>query len=161
MAAKLTGYGAVQDEASNTRAANEVPDAAALNAMLARGPEELARFNAMDADPTLWLPPPRPPAEIPHWLRYDAASVRAAVVATSKQRPDQVITETCLLPTSCMYFRTPKSFWTVPTNTQGLRIGHALCQNSDPWLGSPCLLLLYTSTVDRHVAGLTPEACGV
>lgn len=78
-----------QDEASSTRAAIEVPDAAALNAMLARGPAELARFAAMDADVALWLLPPRPPAEVPPWLLYDPASVHAAVLATSKQRPDQ------------------------------------------------------------------------
>lgn len=80
----------LQDEASSTRATNEVPDASALNAMLARGPAELAQFTAMDADPSLWLSAPALPPLLPQWLLYDVDSVHAAVIATSKQRPDQV-----------------------------------------------------------------------
>jgi len=93
-----------QDEASNTRAANEVPDAAALNAMLARGPEEVAQFTAMDADESLWLPPPQAAAEIPYWLLYDPPSVRAAVIATSKQHPDQVTVRSEAVSRASLWF---------------------------------------------------------
>ena len=69
-------------------ASHVVPRLRDLNAMLARSPEELRLFQAMDRDPGIVWPTWQSDArELPPWLRYSPEEVTHAQLLTAKSRP--------------------------------------------------------------------------
>ena len=69
-------------------ASHVVPRLRDLNAMLARSPEELRLFQAMDRDPGIvWPTWQSDTAELPPWLRYSPQEVTHAQLLTAKSRP--------------------------------------------------------------------------
>lgn len=69
-------------------ASHVVPRLRDLNAMLARSPEELRTFQAMDRDSRIFWPTWQSNAgELPAWLRYTAQEVNHAQLLTAKARP--------------------------------------------------------------------------
>jgi SWI/SNF-related matrix-associated actin-dependent regulator of chromatin subfamily A protein 2/4 len=78
----------VADTARAGVAANDVPTHAAVNAMLARTPEEEALFNRLDAE--LDWPDAGPPPEVPGFLSYSVADAEeaAAVQANPFAAPE-------------------------------------------------------------------------
>ena len=68
-------------------ASHVVPRLADLNAMLARSPEELRLFEAMDRDPQIHWPAWQGDAkELPSWLQYSSADMALAQVQAAKPR---------------------------------------------------------------------------
>jgi SWI/SNF-related matrix-associated actin-dependent regulator of chromatin subfamily A protein 2/4 len=75
------------DVRETTSGRHVVPRLRDLNAMLARSPEELRLFDAMDRDASiLWPSWQGDPAELPAWLRYSPADVELARLLTEKPK---------------------------------------------------------------------------
>jgi SWI/SNF-related matrix-associated actin-dependent regulator of chromatin subfamily A protein 2/4 len=76
----------LQDQDSSRGAANAVASPAEMNAMLARGDEELALFERMDAE-CAWYDVTAP-REVAPWMRYTAGDLRAALETSAKHKVD-------------------------------------------------------------------------
>ena len=78
----------VRDNSREGPAAHVVPRLHDLNAMMARTPEELRLFNAMDRDTNIiWPTWQTDPAELPHWLSYAPREMVAAQAFVAKPKP--------------------------------------------------------------------------
>ena len=77
----------MQDQASAGARSCAAPSMRELNRQIARTPEEIALFDAMDGDATLWPGPLAVARETPRFIAYDAADRAEAVAANAKPRP--------------------------------------------------------------------------
>ena len=77
----------MQDQASAGARKCAAPSMRELNRSIARTPEEIELFDAMDNDQTLWPGSLAVANETPRFITYDAADRAEAVAATAKPKP--------------------------------------------------------------------------
>ena len=80
---RVTLEALMQDPERNRKATTQVPTISQVNVMMARGEEELALFEKMDAEEGVWFDPTQP-QEVPPWMRWTEADLRAAIDANVK-----------------------------------------------------------------------------
>ncbi|KAL6776891.1 hypothetical protein ACKKBF_B03890 [Auxenochlorella protothecoides x Auxenochlorella symbiontica] len=86
----------LKDEARTSQAQNTVPTWRELNEQLARGPDELAQFEALDAAVD-WMEP-APVSHIPPWMAWTPEDLAAAQrAAADRGRPKNVAAELAAL----------------------------------------------------------------
>ena len=77
----------MQDQASAGARSCAAPSMRELNRQIARTPEEIALFDALDGDATLWPGPLAVARETPPFIAYDAADRAEAVASNAKPKP--------------------------------------------------------------------------
>ncbi len=77
----------LQDQDRALQAVNSVPTDDELNKMLARGDDEMVLFEKLDAEPGIWFDCTRPD-EVPRWMQWREADLRAALEENSKHKVD-------------------------------------------------------------------------
>lgn len=76
----------LQDQEKNRKATNEVPSYSQMNRMLARSEDEVKLFDKLDEDiDSAWMERTEKD-EVPSWMRWDEAQLRAAMEENNKHK---------------------------------------------------------------------------